>query len=334
MNSINYLVEVMKPFPNWVGWELEDERGKPWRKESTGKCKKVPYCLHRRKQKAWINNPEHWYQYVKWRDDSGCNLGFVLRKECNLTCIDLDNKANDSSLYDLHRRILEDFSNTYIELSPSGKGIHIWCLGTFDNQLLKQQKLKHKFETLGVEFYCTSRYMTVTRNPLADHNIPLTDGIERVQKWLIECNRQTGNTSDLFPNQPKPKTNNRTISVSHIPTGLFGVVGEYANCPNIYKLRDERETNSDAEILRKCQRRATSDKFAHLYNGNWKNLGYPSQSEADQAYANIIAWYTDDPTQVARMFMHSKLSLNIDRHPDDYLWRTINTAFDEKGGAR
>lgn len=49
-------------------------------------------------------------------------------------------------------------------------------------------------------------------------------------------------------------------------------------------------------------------KFPDLYSGNWNLLGYGSQSEADLALCNILAFWTDcDPDQIDRIFRSSGL---------------------------
>jgi putative DNA primase/helicase len=298
----NCLLQVLRQYPNWVQWKYE---------LVDGHWKKPPYQL-RSVRKAWTTVPAHWCLYADW---FACafKLGFVLSKECNLICIDLDNKKNNPALYDLHRRILADFNDTYIEYSPSHKdglnyidGAHIWCTGTLD-------KNGYKPPGTGVEFYCNVRFITVTFNAL--RNVPLTDGTERCAKWIAE----------LVPHKP---SNGR----AKIPTCLGGVVGGGDRHPNIWDLRNQPETLSDVAILRRFIARPDHEKCTHLHNGKWQHL-YPSQSEADQAFCNIIAYYTDDPVQVARVFMHSRLADTISRHQPQYLWRTIDTAFDMKGGA-
>lgn len=49
-----------------------------------------------------------------------------------------------------------------------------------------------------------------------------------------------------------------------------------------------------------------SSKFSDLYSGNWTLLGYGSQSEADLALCNILAFWTDcRPDQIDRIFRSS-----------------------------
>lgn len=87
------------------------------------------------------------------------------------------------------------------------------------------------------------------------------------------------------------------------------------------------ETNTDAEILALAAKH-NGDVFTKLASGDFS--GYPSQSEADQAFANIIAYYTNSKTQVERIFRASKLMRSKVNTNKGYLPRTIQKAFDQK----
>jgi len=297
----NCLLQVLRQYPNWVKWKYETD--------DKGNVKKPPYQL-RTGRKAWTTVPAHWSRYADWFALAFDKLGFVLSRECCLIVIDIDNKKNDPALYELHRRILADFNDTYIEYSPSGNGVHIWCFGTLD-------KNGYKPPGTGVEFYCNLRFITVTFNAL--RNVPLTDGTERCAKWIAE----------LVPPDTHTKKSNGVVKV---PTWCGGVGGDGRRRPNIYDLRNTPLTESDILIQCRFQKRPDCWKCADLCNGNWRTR-YATQSEADQAFCNIIAYYTDDAVQVARIFMHSRLADTISRHSEGYLWRTIETAFDLNGGA-
>ena len=306
MENTNCLLQVLRHYPNWVQWKYE---------LAGGQWKKPPYQLRTGRQ-ARTTVPAHWCPYSDWFAVAFKQLGFVLSRECNLICIDIDNKKNDPALYDLHRRILADFNDTYIEYSPRGNGVHIWCYGPF-------AKNGHRPPNTGVELYCHVRFMTLTFNPL--RNVPLTDGTERVLRWIAE----------LVPSEKHTVTKIVTWLGGGVVNGVNG-----ASHPNIYDLRNQPETLSDVYILRSFIARRDYEKCALLHSGNWQAIKngdgkqrYGTQSEADQAFCNVIAFYTDDPVQVAKVFMHSRLSWNINRHSPQYLWRTIQTAFDMKGGA-
>lgn len=67
-------------------------------------------------------------------------------------------------------------------------------------------------------------------------------------------------------------------------------------------------------------------KFSDLYSGNWRLLGYESQSEADLGLCNILAFWTDcNPDQMDRIFRTSGL-YREKWERQDYRDETIRTA--------
>lgn len=81
----------------------------------------------------------------------------------------------------------------------------------------------------------------------------------------------------------------------------------------------------DNDIIKIISNAKNSDKFKKLYKGDFSSYG--SQSEADQALCNLIAFYTQDVEQIDRIFLNSGLYRDKwDR--EDYKKRTIKTAID------
>ena len=65
---------------------------------------------------------------------------------------------------------------------------------------------------------------------------------------------------------------------------------------------------SDTEIIDKARNSKNGIAFAALYEGNWEGLGFPSQSEADMAFCNMLAFWTGrNETQMDRIFRSSGL---------------------------
>jgi len=93
--------------------------------------------------------------------------------------------------------------------------------------------------------------------------------------------------------------------------------------PEGYELSDKEIE----EIINKAKAAKNGEKFLRLFEGKWEELGYPSQSEADQAFCSIIAFYTNNPTATDQIFRQSKLyRKKWDR--DDYRKKTIENAFE------
>lgn len=90
--------------------------------------------------------------------------------------------------------------------------------------------------------------------------------------------------------------------------------------------KDEKET--DKEIIAKASKAANADKFNELLAGRWSSL-YGSQSEADFAFIDIIAFYTQNRTQIARIFRASALGQRDKAQREDYVKWMVNRSFDK-----
>ena len=84
---------------------------------------------------------------------AGAGLGFVLSNADRIVCIDLDHCLDGKgSALPWATDLLADLPSTYIEVSPSGDGLHVWGFA----DVTKGRR------TDGVEVYGTGRYITVT----------------------------------------------------------------------------------------------------------------------------------------------------------------------------
>jgi primase-polymerase (primpol)-like protein len=91
--------------------------------------------------------------------------GFVL-DGTGVVCIDLDHCLRKGRPVRWAREILDRCPATYVEVSPSGTGLHIWGLGT----LARGRKYRR-----GVEAYGTGRYIAVTAARFGDAPLSLAD---------------------------------------------------------------------------------------------------------------------------------------------------------------
>lgn len=104
---------------------------------------------------ASSTNPETWASYSEARrSTAGVGLGFVLGE--GVGCIDLDHCFIDGELADWAQEIVDSCPSTYMEVSPSGDGLHIWGL------LPEGAGRKIRDGERNVEFYSVGRYITVT----------------------------------------------------------------------------------------------------------------------------------------------------------------------------
>lgn len=109
----------------------------------------------------WISvtNPQALFSYqVARASKAGDGLGFVLNGD-GIICIDLDH-CYDGTPSPEAQALIDSLPQTYIEISPSGTGIHIWGKG--------QMTAGRKFTRngLSIEVYPNGRFITMTGNAL------------------------------------------------------------------------------------------------------------------------------------------------------------------------
>lgn len=139
-----------------------------------------------------------------------------------------------------------------------------------------------------IEVYSNARYMTMTGNVYRD--APIVDAQEFVSMLWHEMGG---------------------------PASLHGVGVD----------AEERET--DEQVLDKLFNANNGEKARDLYAGDWTVHYDPnSQSEADQALINMLAFYTQNRFQIVRLFQASNLGKRDKAKRVDYLNRSINLAFD------
>jgi primase-polymerase (primpol)-like protein len=98
------------------------------------------------------------------------------------------------------------------------------------------------------------------------------------------------------------------------------------------------QTKTDEEICKMAAEASNGNLFMRLWYGDWAGMNYPSQSEGDLAFLNIVAFYTDNKEQVARIYFNSPLFQNSPKRKrkarPDYLFHEkyglITKAFDQK----
>ena len=150
----NNLIRELREYRAWVDWRLVDGRKIPINPR-TGKA-------------ASSTDPETWSEF----DEVGLkspNRGFVLSDQDPYTCVDLDHCLTPTGVVDGQQnwemsekavKIVAYF-DSYVEVSPSGTGLHIWVRG----------KIPVAIKRSDFEIYSTKRYITITENPLFNSEI-------------------------------------------------------------------------------------------------------------------------------------------------------------------
>lgn len=123
-----------------------------------------------------------------------------------------------------------------------------------------------------VEAYSDKRFVTITGHVFGEHR-PIRDAGDD----LLDFHRRF-----LGPNGTRPAAG----STSSDSTGSVSL--------------------DDSELIQRASEAANGHLFSRLWSGGW--TGYPSQSEADQALCNLLAFWTGrDTARIDRLFRQSGL---------------------------
>lgn len=103
----------------------------------------------------------------------GDGLGFVLNGD-GIVCIDLDDCVVDGVPNQAARDFLARLPKTFVEFSPSGRGLHVWGFASLS--------AGRRFERDGlkIEVYPDGRYLTVTGRALVNRPFASLD-----LAWLV-----------------------------------------------------------------------------------------------------------------------------------------------------
>lgn len=146
-NAANIPAELQQ-LPQWGCWRRE-QRG-------DGKPSKMPYDP-RTGAVASVTDREAWRSFdeaVQAATSPGSTydgIGFLLTRDDPYAIIDLDDCEGDAVTAGIQTQVYEHF-DSYSELSPSGRGLHIVVRGTVDCGRRRGK----------IELYSSERYMTFT----------------------------------------------------------------------------------------------------------------------------------------------------------------------------
>lgn len=112
---------------------------------------------------ASSTNPSTWSTYQAAAESQhGDGLGFVLNGD-GLVCIDLDHCFDGAPSAEA-QALIDSLPPTYIEVSPSGTGLHIW------GRAVLEKGRRFTRNGLSVEIYPNGRYITVTGRAISRHS--------------------------------------------------------------------------------------------------------------------------------------------------------------------
>jgi primase-polymerase (primpol)-like protein len=174
----------------WLLWRVESVGGRPT---------KVPYSLDGRK--ASSVDARRWASFelvcarLQRYPKAYAGLGFVFVKGGGLVGIDLDDCLDDSGqVKSWGQGVVSRFFDTYMEISPSNKGLKIWLRGDLPANLPGV-----KVADGSIEIYDHARYFTVTGRAFRGAPLQIEDHAADV---LLLYNHLTAATRKVWPLQP------------------------------------------------------------------------------------------------------------------------------------
>jgi putative DNA primase/helicase len=174
----------------WVLWRYE---------ERNGNATKVAYQIGRRR--ASITDPRTWASFEavtnEWRSapDWHAGPGFVFSAGDPFCGIDLDDSLDaEGNVKAWACGIVERFSDTYMEISPSGSGLKVWVRGSVPASLGGVRVGDGQ-----IEIYDHARYFAVTGRVFRGAPLEIEDHAADV---LALYDRLTQNTGRQWKLQP------------------------------------------------------------------------------------------------------------------------------------
>lgn len=118
---------------------------------------------------ASSTNPQTWSDFeTAKQSDCGTGLGFVLNGD-GIICIDLDHCVENRKPNPQAQALIDSLPKTFIEISPSGTGLHIWGRAKID------KGFRFNVDGLNVEIYPNGRFLTMTGNVFQTGNLAELD---------------------------------------------------------------------------------------------------------------------------------------------------------------
>ena len=282
--------------------------------ENNCKPSKVPYGYLKKQHRVMpsLKDKRHWFTFSEYLNFKNCfndfNLGLVLTNG-SFTVIDIDNyqahKVLDSILFNMLSK------GAYIEVSPSGLGLHIFFVGQWSYSRKKSiVSIGYRSKKTTCEAYCGKdvRFITLTGQSIVLKN----------QK----NNKSLATSSEL------------SQEIEKLAELFFGydVFGDMYSTPNTID-KNLIQPSLDIDVVNKEYIRIKGEISTSIWKKLYIDLcnclksNYNSASEADWAFLQIVARFIDYESQykknILKLFFQKDRPYRLKKNRIDYLDRTI-----------
>ncbi len=260
--------KTLRKQPHWLVYMVEQKKD--------NRTDKIPVHPETGCKLAGWNKPDNLMTFKRAAKALSDNIpgnikgiGYVPSEDDEITVIDLDEAVENNQPKAWAKEIIEMF-DTYTEISPSGKGYHLFFWGKPPDITKVKRPIPGGLRREGVEIFCRTGFITLTGNIYNDYNII----------------KESSNFSWLWEKYfaKKNKTKIRTKAVSYWT----------------------RAPSTDDEIIAKLSWSNSYKKFKTLMKGDASDYD-EDFSRADLALCSILARYTRDASQIDRIFRTSGL---------------------------
>ena len=260
-NLFENLPEEMKAYPNFLVWRLEDRGGK--------KPSKVPYSPHVGPGK--VNDKSTWGTFDEalcaYQSSNYHGIGFVF-SDTPFVGIDIDNCYDEDGTASEEANQACTIAQSYVELSQSGKGLHIIMRGTLPSGKRRRNT------TTGFEMYGhgSPRYFAMTGNT-GGNSLPIRDCQEAIDEIYAR-----------YIAEPEPEPAAAALAVPKYKT---------ANQAEQNSSIVDAQTDEGYLLIGLTQ----DQKFLSLYNGEHP---HGDESSDDMALFNKLAYWSNDNAELMK----------------------------------
>lgn len=279
--------DEMKELKQWCAF-------KTFKDKETGKLKKVILNVNGGTDTKWAkcNDESTWASFDKAleyaRKNECTGLSFAMKKENNISCIDLDHHIENGMRSELLWNLIKSSNSTFIEKSASSTGAHIFFKGDLgsDHVALKNDKN-------GIEYYRENKFISMTANMISKTN-KLREVSEDFKELAIE---NLGIKNPFLDKKDNPIAKKRVTKSNYI-------------------------SMSDDEVISKISASKKGSDFDSLFAGI-DICG--DHSRSDFKLMNMLAFFTNcNQEQMERIFMQS--GLYREKKGMSYIRRTATNA--------